>query len=137
MIRLLRAALLALLVEGVAEAETGKATRFADPGDKWRGGKSPCLGRRIESTDWGIAHRRLPCGTLVRVTNRRTGLSVVAPVVTRGPYGALLADGTWHVKRRASDPGVWRGIVDLTPPVFAALEARSFDKVTLEVIHGR
>lgn len=114
--------------------ETGKVTRFADSGDRWRGGKSPCIGRRVEHDDWGIAHRRLPCGTLVRVTNRRTGLAVVAPVITRGPYGALLADGTWAIKPRASSPGTWRGIVDATPPVFRALEAKSFDRVTLEAL---
>jgi hypothetical protein len=118
--------------------EQGRATRFADPGDKWRGGKSPCLGRRVEHTDWGVAHRSLPCGTMVTVTNHRTGLTVVAPVVTRGPYGACLDVGwtrgpceAWAIKRRAGDAGVWRGVVDLTPPVFAALAAKSFDRVTL------
>lgn len=119
----------------------GRATRFADEGDRWRGGKSPCLGRRIEPDDVGIAHRTLPCGTRVRITNTRTGLSTVAPVITRGPYGACLDEGwthgrcvDWQVKRRATDPGVWRGVVDLTPPVFAALGARSFDRVTLVVV---
>lgn len=118
--------------------ETGKITRFADPGDRWRGGKSPCIGRRVEHTDWGIAHRTLPCGTLVTITNLRTGLSVTAPVVTRGPYGACLDEGwtrgpckAWGIKARAAAPGRWRGIVDATPPVFRAIGAKSFDRVTL------
>lgn len=130
---------LAMLVAAPAVArsprvERGKITRFADVGDRWRGGKSPCLGRRVEHTDWGVAHRTLPCGTLVRVTNRRTGLTVVAPVITRGPYGATLDDGTWVIKRRAADPGAWRGILDATPPVFHALAARSFDRVAVETV---
>lgn len=126
-----------LVVAPVVEAaraplvERGKITRFADAGDKWKGGKSRCLGRRVEADDVGVAHRRLPCGTLVRVTNHRTGLVVVAPVLDAGPYGAM-HDGAWVVKRRASDPGVWRGVLDATPPVFHALGARSFDRVTVE-----
>lgn len=133
MIRLLRAALLALLVEGVAEAETGRVTRFADRHDRHSGGVSRCLGRRVQPDDWGVAVRGGRCGQLYRVTNLRTGLSVVAPKVDSGPYGAM-HQGEWVLKRRRADPGVWRGIVDATPPVFAALEARSFDRVELEVV---
>lgn len=119
----------------------GKATRFAYEGDAWKGGKSPCLGRRVEATDNVIAHRTLPCNAKVRVTNVRTGRSTVATVGTRGPYGACLDEGwtrgpceQWAVKRRASDPGVWRGVADLAPPVVEALHHRSFDRVVLEVL---
>lgn len=121
--------------------EHGRISRFADVGDKWKGGKSPCIGRRVEHTDWLVAHRALPCGTLVLITNRRTGRAVVAPVGTKGPWGACLDVGwtrgpctSWSIKRRASDPGVWRGHLDATPPVFEALGARSFDRVTLEAL---
>lgn len=134
MIRLLHAALLALLVEGVAEAETVKATRFGYPGDKWAGRTLRCLGRPMAEGDLVIAHRRLPCGTVVRVTSRRTGRSVVATVADRGPYGSTLPDGTWAIKRRASDPGVWRGGADLSPAVVAAIGHRSFDRVELDAL---
>lgn len=112
---------------------TGKATRFADPGDRWAGGNARCLGRPVRAGEPGLAHRSLPCGTLVRIRNHRTGCVTVAPVVDRGPFGAM-HDGRWVIKRRASDPGVWRGVADLTPATFAALGAESFDRVTLEVL---
>lgn len=139
---------LTAVLAGVAEARrvgrhqlVGKATRFAYEGDKWKGGKSPCLGRRVEADDNVIAHRTLPCNARVRVTNVRTGRSTVATVGTRGPYGACLDEGwvrgpckEWAIKRRASDPGVWRGVADLAPPVVEALQHRSFDRVVLEVL---
>jgi hypothetical protein len=127
----MKVALLAmLLLAAPAQAETGRITRFGGASDKWRGGKSPCLGRRIEATDWGVATRTGRCGQLYRITNHRTGRVVVAPRITAGPYGAM-HDGAWVVKRRASDPGTWRGILDATPLVFLALEAKSFDRVTV------
>lgn len=49
-------------------------------------------GRRTASgipfTDWGLtaAHKTLRFGTLVRVTNKRTGQSVVVKITDRGPY---------------------------------------------------
>lgn len=133
-----RGVVLALLtgVAHDAEAETGKATRFAYVGDRQDGDTMRCLGRRLYDGEQGIAHRTLPCGTLVRVTNLRTGRSVVAPVVDRGPWGAML-DGAWVVKRRRRDPGVWRGIADLAPATVAALQHRSFDRVRLDVLTER
>ena len=34
----------------------------------------------------GVAHKTLPLGTQVRITDPRTGRSVTAPVIDRGPY---------------------------------------------------
>lgn len=90
-------------------------TMFGSPGDKWAGGPTACLGIPVNGMLLGIAHRRLPCGALVRVENVRTGRSIVVPVVDRGPYGATQVDGSWAVKRRPEDPGIWRGCADLTP----------------------
>lgn len=127
--------LLALLAGCPAtSSETGRITRFGGAADKWRGGESPCTGARIEADEWGVATRKGRCGQLYRITNKRTGKVVVAPKVTSGPYGALLDDGTWTIKAKRSDPGTWRGIVDATPPVFEALGAKSFDRVTLEAL---
>lgn len=124
-----------LFVASTATAGTthGRATRFADRADRHAGGASRCLGRRVLPTDWGVAVRGGRCGDLYRVTNLRTGLVVVAPKVDSGPYGAM-HQGSWVLKRKASDPGVWRGVVDLTPPVFAALKAKSFDRVRVEAV---
>ena len=128
------------LLSASAQAEVGKATVFARKVQDG-GGKSKCLGRRVLPTDRGIAHRTLPCGTRVRVTNLRTKLSTVAVVIDRGPYGACLDLGwhrgpcsEWAIKRHRSDPGSWRGLADLTPPVAAELNHKSFDAVRIDVL---
>ena len=141
------AALLAALVASVpsrvgSHVETGNSSVFAYRGDRWQGGRSPCLGRQVRPTDRVVAHRTLPCGTVVRVTNLRTGLATVATVGNRGPFGACLDDDyrggirceQWTVKRRRSDPGRWRGLLDVTPAVAAAIEHDGWDRVRVEVI---
>lgn len=120
--------------------------------DKWMGGKSPCLGRLVKPTDRIIAHRSLPCGTRVRITNLRTGRSTIARIGERGPYGACLAKnwtshsfkdwtkpnkcpfGMWGIKKKESDPGVWRGGFDLTPVVSKAIHHNGFELVRLDVL---
>lgn len=122
-------------VAGVRTRATfsGKVTRFGYAGDAHAGGVSRCLGRKVQPTDWGVATRTGKCGQLFRIRNHRTGRIVIAPRINAGPYGAM-HDGAWVVKKRASDPGVWRGVLDATPPVFEALGAKSFDRVTVEVL---
>jgi hypothetical protein len=48
-------------------------------------GRRTACGQRLTRTLVGVAHRTLPCGTLVAVLHR--GRSIVAPVVDRGPFG--------------------------------------------------
>ncbi len=42
----------------------------------------------------GVAHRSLPCGTLVTFRNSATGRMVTAPVIDRGPY---VTGRTWDM----------------------------------------
>jgi rare lipoprotein A len=44
-------------------------------------------GERFDKHKMTAAHRTLPLGTLVRVTNTRNGKSVVVRINDRGPYG--------------------------------------------------
>ena len=44
-------------------------------------------GERFDKHKMTAAHRTLPLGTLVRVTNQRNGRSVVVRINDRGPYG--------------------------------------------------
>ena len=128
-------------------SETLYASVFASAGDIHMGGPSPCLrdsfgnNRRVRPTDSVIAHRTLPCGTRVLVTNPRTGLSAMARVGERGPYGACVEPG-WSpgdhcprrmttIKRRRTDPGAWRGSFDLTPAVQTAIKHNGFEKITV------
>lgn len=128
------------------------ATGFASKGDKHVGGDSPCLGRVPLPTDNIIAHRTLPCGTRVRLTNLRNGRTTVSRVGERGPYGACdvpgwspvsffnppapnkCPKGKWRIKRRKSGRGVWRGAFDLTPRVRRVLRHNGFELIRLEVL---
>jgi rare lipoprotein A len=44
-------------------------------------------GERFDPREFTAAHRHLPFGTIVRVTNRSNGLSVEVRINDRGPFG--------------------------------------------------
>ena len=49
-------------------------------------------GERFNMHAMTAAHRSLPMGTRVRVTNKRNGKSVVVRINDRGPYGRAIID---------------------------------------------
>ena len=49
-------------------------------------------GERFNKHAMTAAHRTLPLGTHVRVTNTRNGRSVVVRINDRGPYGRAMLD---------------------------------------------
>jgi rare lipoprotein A len=49
-------------------------------------GKRSASGERVSSGALTAAHKTLPFGTLVRVTNRRNNKSVVVRIIDRGPF---------------------------------------------------
>jgi rare lipoprotein A len=55
-------------------------------GSDWHG-KATASGERFNKRKLTAAHRTLPLGTKVRVTNERNGKSVVVRINDRGPYG--------------------------------------------------
>src|ERR1700761_6044038 len=63
----------------MVHAETGGAAYF-------RGGR-PASGEVAGANGFAAAHRTLPFGTRVRVTNLRNGRSVTVRINDRGPYG--------------------------------------------------
>ena len=67
-----------------------------------------------------VAHKTLPLGTLVRVTNLQNGRAVVARVNDRGPY-------------------VPNRIVDLSPAAFAQIAdlSRGVIRVNVRTVHTR
>jgi hypothetical protein len=109
--------------------QTCTASVFGYHGDKWGSSATVFTGRPVRPTDIGIAHRTIPLGTLVVLEYR--GRYVVATVIDRGPYGALDASGRWFIKRRRSEPGRWRGCVDLTPRAARLLGHGGWGKVRL------
>ena len=49
-------------------------------------GSGTACGQTFTSTIMGVAHRTLPCGTLVTFRNPANGRQVTVPVIDRGPY---------------------------------------------------
>ncbi len=71
-----------------------------DPDISWYGpgfyGSGTACGQRYTRTILGVAHRSLPCGTLVTFRNPVTGRRITVPVIDRGPY---VAGRTWDMSR--------------------------------------
>jgi hypothetical protein len=83
----------------------GASTYFSggwhhDAEDSWYGpgfyGQHTACGQVLTDTLMGVAHRTLPCGTLVTFRNPATGQTVTVPVVDRGPY---VAGRTWDLTK--------------------------------------
>jgi rare lipoprotein A len=93
-----------------AEAQSGIASIYAYKGEKTANGERAMPGGLT------AAHKTLPFGSRVRVTNRRNGRSVVVRINDRGPY----------IRGR---------VIDLTPAGAHALGFSGLAPVTLEVMH--
>jgi rare lipoprotein A len=91
----------------IAMAETGIASVYAYSGSK------TASGERANPGSLTAAHRTLPFGAQVRVTNKRNGRSVVVRINDRGPF----------VRGR---------VIDVTPAAARALGFSGLTRVTLE-----
>lgn len=80
-------------------------------------GRRTANGERVSTRKLTAAHKTLPFGTRVRVTNRRNGRSVVVRINDRGPY-------------------VHGRIIDVTPAGAHALGFKGLAHVTVTVLHG-
>jgi len=109
--RLNVAASLASLV-GVAAASTAHAQ--SGLASIYSGGRT-ANGEIARSSGLTAAHRTLPFGTLVRVTNRRSGRSVVVRINDRGPF----------IRGR---------IIDLAPAAARVIGCRGLAPVTVVVV---
>lgn len=65
-----------------AQTEKGKATFY---GNRFNGRRT-ASGETLHNDSMVCAHRTHPFGTLLKVTNKRNGKSVVVRVIDRGPY---------------------------------------------------
>ncbi|MCS6913066.1 MAG: septal ring lytic transglycosylase RlpA family protein [Myxococcales bacterium] len=123
--------LLALLGSAQLKSERGYATRFGGREDMLAGGVMACTGRPMAPGERVCAHRTLPCGTVLLLQSLRTRKVAVCVVADRGPFGATLPNGELVLKLRASEEGRWRGLVDLSPAVAAALELSGREQVSV------
>jgi rare lipoprotein A len=123
------AAFLIVSIAGVAEAKHvarhshhstqnssggGVASVYASGRDGYAGGRS-ANGERVHSGALTAAHRSLPFGTMVRVTNRHNNRSVVVRINDRGPF----------VRGR---------VIDLTPAGARAIGMSGLAPVSLAVV---
>jgi rare lipoprotein A len=79
---IIAAAFISLAGTSVANAQCGKASWYG-PGFH---GRSTASGERFNQSSLTAAHKSLPFGTKLRVTNKRNGKSVIVRVNDRGPF---------------------------------------------------
>ena len=96
-------------VSTAASAQSGIASVYA-----YNGGRT-ASGERMTNGALTAAHRTLPFGTMVRVTNARTGRSVVVRINDRGPF-------------------VHGRVIDVTPAAARALGFSGLAPVILAVV---
>ena len=93
---------------------SGIASVYATKGDGYAG-KRTANGERAQSGALTAAHKTLPFGTRVQVTNRRNNKSVIVRINDRGPF----------VRGR---------VIDLTPAGARAIGMSGLAPVTLSVV---
>ena len=107
-------AAIAALVSTAAVAAFSEAGIASIYGPNDPGGRFGPTGERIDHTAFTAAHKTLPLGTLVEVTNQRNGRAAVVRITDRGPY----------VRGR---------IIDLTPTSGAVLGVNGLDPVRIGI----
>jgi rare lipoprotein A len=100
-------------VEACAKERTGHNSGLASVYSH-KGGRT-ASGERVHPSGLTAAHRSLPFGTEVKVTNRRNGKSVVVRINDRGPF----------IRGR---------IIDITPAAARSLGFFGLAPVTVEVM---
>ena len=100
-----------LALAPAAHAQSGIASIYTYDGRKTANGE------RASSKGLTAAHRTLPFGSRVKVTNRRNGRSVVVRINDRGPF----------IKGR---------VIDVTPAGAKILGFSGLAPVTVELIKG-
>jgi rare lipoprotein A len=104
-----------LLVGLVVVASASELKRIQNGIASVYSGGRTANGERASPKAFTAAHRFLPFGTMVRVTSRATGRSVVVRINDRGPY----------VRGR---------VIDLTPAAASALGFSGLESVSLTVM---
>ena len=64
--------------------ESGKATYY---GLRYKSGRKTASGKAYDKNKLTAAHKTLPFGTVVRVTNKKNGKTVDVEITDRGPFG--------------------------------------------------
>jgi len=82
---------------------------FKTAGASWYGpglyGRKTACGQTLRATTIGVAHRNLPCGTMVKFVYG--GHAVIAPVIDRGPY---VKGRAWDLTAAAGEALEFEGV---------------------------
>ena len=90
--------------------QSGIAAVYSEPG------RNTASGETARPEGYTAAHRSLPFGTQVRVTNLRNGRSVVVRINDRGPFTkGRIIDVTPAAARGLAFSGLTRVRLDVTP----------------------
>jgi rare lipoprotein A len=98
----------AMAIDGAAD-QLGIASIYST-----RSGSRTASGKRLSNAALTAAHRTLPFGTNVRVTNKKNGRSVIVTITDRGPF----------VRGR---------VIDVTPAGARALGFSGLTRVSLKI----
>lgn len=128
------AAFMLLLGAGLTQTDLAKARSFEEARSgfrqvglaSWYGpgfhGRLTASGERFDQNELTAAHRKLPLGTEVRVTNLENGRSIVVQINDRGPYvEGRVIDLSKAAARRLGmvEDGVAKVRVEATPQQLA------------------
>jgi rare lipoprotein A len=116
-----------------AQVQTGKASFYADKFE----GKPTASGQKYRASKLTAAHKTLPFGTRVKVTNQDNGKSVVVEINDRGPW---VEERIIDVSKRAAEElgFVNKGITDVELEVVdpgdgkAKEQLRMIDQVSVD-----
>lgn len=94
-----------IMNDTVSGVEFGKATYYGNGAD----GANTASGERLNNAEFVAAHKTLPFGTIVEVTNLATGKSIQVRIIDRGPYG--------HGRIIDLSSGAFKALADLSAGV--------------------
>jgi rare lipoprotein A len=130
-------ALILLAGQSQADLVNTRAGRSGEPAFRqtgvasWYGpgfhGKRTASGERFDQNDLTAAHRKLPLGSEVKVTNLENGRAITVEINDRGPYvNGRVIDLSKAAARRLGivDDGVAKVRIEATPQQLAMASAR-------------
>jgi len=94
-----------IMNDTISGVEFGKATYYGNGAE----GSNTASGEKLVNSEFVAAHKTLPFGTIVEVTNLATGKSVQVKIIDRGPYG--------HGRIIDLSSGAFKSLADLSTGV--------------------
>jgi hypothetical protein len=122
--------------------EGGVASQYGEPGDIYAQQALACdISKHIDNYVHICASRWVPCGTVLLLQNQSNHELSWCTVMDRGPYGAMIKNDdntySWGMKITPRDPGVWRGILDMSPATTKEMHHNGFEHIKYWIIRSK